>query len=142
MTTAWRVLAMVLTAGACQAMPGGGEATVRGSTETSAGVRLSARDNGRRVEIRVGQRLTVELRANPSTGYSWALVSSGEPVILRVGEPAFREDSRMAGAGGTLTFEFRARQPGTGSLELVYARPWEKGKEPADTFAVTVAVAE
>ena len=119
---------------------GAQEATLQAATGGSAAVRLGAQDNGRRLELRVGQRLTLELRANLSTGYSWRVVSSGEPVIRQLGEPTFTEDSHMAGAGGTLRYEFRAEQAGTAALELVYVRPWEKDAKPAGTFAVTVVV--
>lgn len=109
---------------------------------SSRAVRLDARDNGRRLELRVGQRLMLQLRANPSTGYSWEVVSSGQPVLRQLGEPTYTPDSHMVGAGGQLQYEFRAEQAGTASLKLAYARPWEKGKEPADTFSVTVVVTE
>ncbi len=67
-------------------------------------------------------------------------MSSGEPVIRRLGEPAFTEDSHKAGAGGTLRYEFRAEEAGAASLELVYVRAWEKDAKPADAFALTVVV--
>ncbi len=142
MRKALTAMALLLAAGACQAGVGGKEGRVQGPNSAGAGVRMDARDNGRRIEMRVGGRFTVALRANYSTGYSWTVVSSGEPVIRQVGEAVFEEDGHAAGAGGTVTFEFRAERAGVASLRLAYGRPWEKGKEPADTFAVTVAVAE
>ncbi len=140
MRIAARVLVALLAVSASHGWLGAREATLRAATGGSATVRLGAQDNGRRVALRVGQRFTLELRANLSTGYSWRVVSSGEPVIRQLGEPTFTEDSHMAGAGGTLRYEFRAEQAGTAALELVYVRPWEKDAKPADTFAVTVVV--
>lgn len=140
MRTRWRALATLFAASAvsCHADTQGGSLK---AADTSGGdVRIEARDNGRRVELRQGSTLTLELHANLSTGYSWQVASSGEPVIHQLGEPTFREDSHMAGAGGTQRYEFRAQQAGTAELALVYVRPWEKGKKPADTFAVTVVV--
>jgi len=136
MRTAAAIVAMLLAAGT-GAAPGDAEES---AGQPPSGARLSARDHGGTVRMRVGHRFTVSLRANPSTGYSWQVASSGEPVLRQLGEPTFVEDSRRAGAGGTLTFSFRAEQAGTAALQLVYVRPWEKGKEPADTFAVTVVV--
>ncbi len=106
----------------------------------ASAVRLEARDSGRRVELRVGQRFSVALRANDSTGYSWKVVSSGGPVLRMLGEPAFVEDSRRAGAGGTATYEFRAEEAGDAALRLVYVRAWEKDAKPSQTFSLTVVV--
>ena len=105
-------------------------------------VRVDARDNGGRVALRVGGHLLVQLSANYSTGYSWKVVSSGEPVLRQAGPPTYVRDSERIGAGGTATFEFVAEQKGTASLELVYVRPWEKDVKPAETFSLTVVVTE
>ena len=92
---------------------------MQAATGGSAAVPLGARDDGRRLELRVGQQFTLELRANLSTGWSWQVVSSGEPVIRQLGEPSFTEDSHKAGAGGTLRYEFRAEQAGAATLGIV-----------------------
>jgi inhibitor of cysteine peptidase len=134
-----RIGAALLAAAVPCGCAGAREASVPAASGESA-VRLEARDSGRRVELRVGQRFSVALRANDSTGYSWKVVSSGEPVIRMAGEPAFVEDGHMAGAGGTLTYEFRAAQAGTAALELVYVRPWEKDGKPAGSFSLVVVV--
>ena len=134
-----RVGAALLAAAVPCGCAGAREASVPAASGESA-VRLEARDSGRRLELRVGQRFSVALRANDSTGYSWKVVSSGEPVVRIEGEPAFVADSHMAGAGGTLTYRFRAARAGTAALKLVYVRPWEKDGTPAATFALTVAV--
>lgn len=134
------VLATFLALAGLPGCAGGQEATVHAANEGTTSVRLGARDDGRRLELRVGRGFTLALRANLSTGYSWKVVSSGEPVLRRLGEPAFTEDSHRAGAGGTLTYEFRAEQAGTASLALVYVREWEKDAKPAATFTLTVVV--
>ena len=134
-----RVGAALLAAAVPCGCAGAREASVPAASGASA-VRLEARDSGRRLELRVGQRFSVALRANLSTGYSWKVVASGEPEVRMEGEPAFVADSHMAGAGGTLTYRFRAARAGTGVLKLVYVRPWEKDAKPADAFVVTVVV--
>ncbi len=142
MRAAVGLLAVLICAGASPEGRAGREITVADPAHDRATLRLGPRDSGRRIEIRAGARFTVALRANPSTGYGWEVVETGAPVVRQVGDPTFVEDNREAGAGGTITFAFRAERPGTASLKLAYARPWEKDKEPADTFAITVAVTE
>ena len=140
MGTATRVLGALLAVAAAGGWLSAQEATLPAAAGRSAGVRLGAADNGRRLELRVGQTFTLELRANFSTGYSWQVVSSGAPVIRRLGEPTFTPDDHRAGAGGTLRYEFRAERTGTAELKLVYVRPWEKDAKPADAFSLTVVV--
>jgi inhibitor of cysteine peptidase len=141
MRTTGTILAALLAATVSWGCATAQEASVQVTKQEVRPTRLTAKDSGRRLELRVGDRFTLELRANLSTGYSWKVVSSGEPVIRLLGEPTYTEDSRMAGAGGTVTYEFRAEQTGAASLELVYARPWEKDAKPAETFSLAVAVA-
>jgi inhibitor of cysteine peptidase len=131
------VLVGVSAAAGCRGTRVGGTGSARGGASV---VRLTARDGGRRIDVRLGQRITVELPANPSTGYSWDVVSSGEPVVGPLGEPAFTASSHLPGAGGTLRYVFRAREAGTAELRLVYSRRWERDVAPADTFTVTVVV--
>jgi len=103
-------------------------------------VKLTARDGGRRVALRTGDALELALAENPSTGYSWQIVSSGEPALRPDGEPTFKADGALHGSGGTSTRRFRAAAEGTSTLKLVYRRPWEKNVAPAATFEVTIAV--
>jgi inhibitor of cysteine peptidase len=64
------------------------------------------------IRVGVGERFTVVLASNPSTGYEWAL---GE------GFPAAN------GAGGRERWTFEAVEAGEVTLPLVYHRPWEGG---------------
>jgi len=45
------------------------------------GVRLGVKDGGRTVVLRTGDTVALSLAENPSTGYSWQVVSSGAPVL-------------------------------------------------------------
>ncbi|MBZ5590471.1 MAG: protease inhibitor I42 family protein, partial [Acidobacteriia bacterium] len=103
-------------------------------------VRLTAKDNGRTITVRKNAGLALTLSENPSTGYSWQVVSSGRPVIQQTGEPTFKPDSRLHGAGGTAFYRFKAVVEGTSTLKLVYRRPWEKDVDPAASFEVNIVV--
>jgi len=107
----------------------------------AAPLRLGPADNGRHVALAVGERFSLALRQNPTTGYSWRVTSSGEPVIEQEGEPSYVPDGPQRGGGGTLTYRFRAARTGRAELVLVYARPWEKDVAPAEEFRLTVDVA-
>ena len=102
--------------------------------------RLTEADSGSAMALRTGDRLSVSLGGNPTTGYSWALAAVNRRVLAPAGEPGYRASSPAIGAGGVFTFEFEAVAAGHTALRLVYRRPWEKRRRPAQIFSVTVTV--
>jgi len=106
------------------------------------GTVISGEDmNGKNVSVIKGNELTVKLEGNPTTGYSWILVEGLDTSILKsMGDPEYKSESNMAGAGGTYTFKFKAVDSGTTPLKLVYLRTWETGVAPLKIFELTVTV--
>lgn len=102
-------------------------------------------DNGSQVNLKVGDTLSVQLTSNPSTGFSWQVVSTDDKVLQAVGEPQFSlpaGSTARPGAPGTQTFTLNAVGKGQTALTLVYVRPWEKNVTPTppNTFTVQVTV--
>lgn len=107
----------------------------------SQGTRLTAADNGDQIEVEVGDLIVIELAGNPTTGYSWEAADLASGLVEQVGEADFSSDSPgLVGAGGSLTLTFRAVQAGSGTLSLVYHRPWEADVEPIETFSIGVTI--
>lgn len=104
-------------------------------------VTITDQDNGRNVDLMMGQTLIVRLPGNPSTGYDW--VVSGDPTPLKLTKN-FHQRSKsapgMVGAPQTAVLEFSAASPGVTTLTLLYRRSWEYNVAPAKTFTVTVDV--
>lgn len=98
---------------------------------------LGEQDDGRQVELRQGQALTIRLQGNPSTGYTWVAEETEGAILRQVGEITFEPASDLHGAPGTFTQRFEAVARGQTDLVLTYRRPWEEGK-PARTFSVRV----
>ena len=99
-------------------------------------------DNGQSVTMSVGDVLQLMLPENPTTGYTWAIVTNDEDVLAPSGEPAYEVESEAIGAGGTKTFMFQALAPGTSVLQMVNAMQWETPVVPAETFELTIQVVE
>ena len=105
-------------------------------------VELGSDDNGKTIALEVGQTPAITLDSNPTTGYSWEATGEHEELV-QAGEPEYKQrnqDKQLVGAGGQETLHFEAKQAGQVRLELVYHRPWEKGTNPAETFAVDVTI--
>jgi len=131
----------VLFAMAC----GDGGNTGAAGSEQAEKVALTDGDDGKAVELKVGQVLEITLEANPTTGFGWQVLEVEGAVVEQQGEKAYKQretDGRRVGVGGWETFTFKAAKAGTADLRLVYRRSWEKDVEPAKTFAVKVTVKE
>ena len=101
---------------------------------------MTAKENGRKVNLNVGDTLSVVLDSNPSTGYSWAVQRLQGGILEQLGEPETRSQGDLLGAGGEVVFRFEAARRGQTELFLVYRRPFESNVAPAATFSVTVSV--
>ena len=101
---------------------------------------LKDADNGGKVSLKVGQQVSLQLAGNPTTGYIWNVQPLDDKVLKQVGESSFKAESDLAGAPGVETFVFEAVAPGTATLSLAYARPWETDVKPDKTYSVEVTV--
>ena len=107
-------------------------------------VQLEAKDSGGTYTLNVGDTIRVSLRSNRTTGYSWAEnKEKTDAKVLKSDGGSYETNPHpegMVGVGGVETWTFTALAPGKTEIVLGYARPWEKGKEPAQTFKTTVVV--
>lgn len=99
---------------------------------------LTAADDGRSIDLGVGDSFSVVLEGNLTTGYGWQ-VQSIDSAVLVAGEPQYQSESTLVGAGGTFTITFTALAAGETEVELGYLRPWETA-DPLETFTLSVTV--
>ncbi len=96
----------------------------------------------------VGAEFTIELEANPTTGYQWQLLKPLDGKFLEAAgnryaanaQPAGREP--MVGVGGKEVWTFKALRAGETSIEMKYVRPWEKDTPPVKTAVFKVVIKE
>jgi inhibitor of cysteine peptidase len=114
-------------------------------------VLISAVDAGKTRQANVGQVIAIDLTGNPTTGYGWVVdtidgqaVRQANPVIFHETKkdipPAQAGERKVVGAGGTFHATFQAVKEGKATVKLAYRRPWEKDKDPAKAFTVTIDV--
>lgn len=99
------------------------------------------------VNLQVGQKATILLEGNPTTGFIWQQekdlpAESAARVDLTC--TAQLGDTSRCGFPTPTTLSITGVKPGKATVHVVYRRPWEKGKDPAAerTFTVTVAPTE
>lgn len=78
--------------------------------------------------VGVGENhIVVTLQGNPTTGYEWTSAIDGKAVVS-VSEQyeSTSKSSVAAGGGGYYTFTYEGAANGTSTINLKYARSWEK----------------
>ncbi len=98
---------------------------------------------GKDLVLQRGDLLMVTLPANPSTGYSWGVLSTPSGLLKQVRKSLFEPSphhSAMVGVGGVQRWNFRAVAVGKVNLRFSYTRPWEHGVEPVRVISWPVII--
>lgn len=98
---------------------------------------LSEADNGRTVDLRVGQEVRITLPENATTGYRWEIDEYDAECIEVVStEPEYK--SKSIGSGGEVEFTFRAKVAGGGEIALKHWRRFQGDSSITGRFRVKV----
>jgi inhibitor of cysteine peptidase len=100
-------------------------------------IELGPADAGTSRSVQVGERTTVRLPENPTTGYRWQTAS--DDARLRLVDDRFEGAQSPRGAGGVRVLVFEAVRAGSASLRLMKSRSWQSG-QPIEEFAVGLDV--
>jgi inhibitor of cysteine peptidase len=95
------------------------------------------------IKVKAGEEFNISLKANPTTGYGWQLITTLDPNILKLKSSHFEKaptQKNLMGAGGHTVWTFKALGAGEANLLFHYLRPWEKNKQPARKKRFTVVV--
>lgn len=113
----------------------------------SSGITVTLEDAGTIQAAHVGDRVTVRLAGNPSTGFNWTRTEPTNEELaglalrpIEEGTWEFPLGGQVPGASGVCLFRYGADEPGTVTLSFAYGRSWES--EPVDTFSVVIWVRE
>jgi predicted secreted protein len=132
----------VIVAGAAAAAPARLGRTAQTGKEYAVSEHIVTRaDNGKELEIDVGERLVVRLEESPTTGFAWSPSGVNEKLGLLTSEYSPASPGSIGG-GGLRTLTFTARQVGAVSLRLKLWREWEGDSSVVDVFAVKAMVRE
>ena len=85
---------------------------------------LTEADNGRTVDVSVGETVSVTLPENATSGYRWA-IDNLDAGIVEVNEAKPHYPSGAVGSGGAIAFAFKSTGPGNGEVSLKHWRHFE-----------------
>ena len=103
-------------------------------------IKVTEEDNGKTVDLDIGDRLEITLDSNPPTGYQWEPIGDTSSHLRQLGEPSYEPEGGGVGSGGETIFTFEAIGGGQTRLELVYLRPFDKETPPIKTFELIIVV--
>jgi inhibitor of cysteine peptidase len=92
------------------------------------------------LDINVGDKLTIILEENPTTGYRWKLDQVNEEAMTLEDSKYSANSESQVGGGGYRTFIFRSVSNGATKISLSLRREWEKEQSPIDRFQISVQV--
>ncbi|MFC2062905.1 protease inhibitor I42 family protein [Chloroflexota bacterium] len=91
-------------------------------------------------QTEIGDKITVKLCSNPSTGFQWSydITTTG---VLKEEDYDFEEpEETIPGAAGIEVWTFEAVEEGTTEVKFAYSQPWEGGEKETWAYNMTVAV--
>jgi predicted secreted protein len=99
---------------------------------------LNLHDRPESLTVSPGDRITVHLSENPTTGYRWTASAQGEAVEVQSSDlrPGLAE---RRGAAGERLIVLRALRPGAAEAVFVLARRWQP-ESPADQWRLAITV--
>ncbi len=93
------------------------------------------------LDVKAGQRFTITLKSNPSTGYQWQLAQPlDETKVTFVASSYTRPQTTRIGAAGQSLWVFKAVNKGRTTISLKYVRVWEKDVAPVRTVNFRISI--
>ncbi|WP_048051497.1 protease inhibitor I42 family protein [Methanosarcina soligelidi] len=139
------IAAVVFAAGCAEEPENAGNETQGVSEQISpatpeTGQVITEADNGTSISLKNGENFTLQLRENPSTGYSWELnVTEGLSVLSdEYIQDEAAEDK--VGVPGTHSWIIQAVDQGSQQVNGIYKRSWENTTGTEDNFTLAVEV--
>jgi inhibitor of cysteine peptidase len=102
-------------------------------------LRLSETDNGAAKRARLAEEVVLELQESPSTGYRWAIETTGD-AVTEIESTFIPLSDAGIGGGGQRLVRFVAAHPGSAEIRAVLRRAWEPPGRNLNYCAITITV--
>jgi len=92
-------------------------------------------------QVEIGDKITVKLCSNPTTGFKWKYETIGQ-IVLQEEDYDFEEPENggALGAAGKEVWTFEAIAKGRTEVHMEYSQPWEGGEQGEWTYMFIVTV--
>jgi len=101
---------------------------------------ITRAENGKTLNVHIGDKVIVYLDESPTTGYRWALDTEGEGIAILQSSDYRPADVGKIGGGGQAVFTVAAQKVGHATLRFKLWREWEGNSSIVDAVTVDVEV--
>jgi len=101
---------------------------------------LSKQDSGKRIDVKAGEVVQVELEAMGTAGYQWFVGSLDQDMLKLVSEETKVLHPGRIGAPVLTVWKFEVIKEGTTEIRMDHYRSWEGKEHPTDHFEVTLNI--
>lgn len=100
---------------------------------------LTEADDGRTIDLHVGDAVQVTLPENATTGYRWEIDQLDAAIVATEGSKS-NYPGGAVGAAGKVSFAFKAEKAGNGEVALKYWRRFEGDSSIVRRFRINLSV--
>ena len=101
---------------------------------------LSKQDSGKRIDVKAGEVVQVELEAMGTAGYQWFVGSLDQDMLKLVSEEAKVLHPGRIGAPVLTVWKFEVIKEGTTEIRMDHYRSWEGKEYSTDHFEVRIKI--
>jgi inhibitor of cysteine peptidase len=119
------------------------ETVTQGNGTTENGQVVTENDSGKTINLKNKENFTLNLKENPTTGYSWQLnLSKGLSILSDEYTQDKFPDEKGApeGRGGIHSWVIQGTAPGSQQVNGIYKRSWENTTGTEQNFTLNVEV--
>ena len=91
-------------------------------------------------QIEIGDKITVKLCSNPTTGFQWNYEMSGDNSLKEEDHDFEEPGGDVVGASGTEVWTFEGTAEGTTVVLMEDSQPWEGGIKKEWTYRMNITV--
>jgi inhibitor of cysteine peptidase len=135
----WGKSSWLVAAGLATLLSVGVSLVISSPKEVKMSTVLTTADNGRTVELPVGDEVALRLPENATTGYRWA-IDSADANLVDIKEGPYVSTSEKMGGGGEAQWLIKAKAPGTTSIKLKRWRQWEGESSVVERYEITLRI--
>ena len=113
------------------------------SNKKSSNVLLDINSNGKKIELKVGDEIQIELSATGSAGYAWYFDKLDQDYFKLLSQERkliTPEKGDMVGTPVLTVWRLRAIRTGASLIKMAYYRQWEGKDKAANQFQILVEI--
>jgi predicted secreted protein len=101
---------------------------------------LGRQDSGKRIDVKTGEVVQVELEAMGTAGYQWFVESLDQDILRLVSEETKVLNQGSLGSPVLMVWKFEVIKEGTTEIEMNHYRSWEGKEHSTDHFEVRITI--